>query len=231
MRLLTRTPSLRRTMCSWTESVMPRDRPSPDRTLAAIQRPDDELGSNSSRKLREQGRVPVSLIGDRLPNAHLHVCREELMKKFLRRVHFQRELLTMVVEGGETRRCLPQEVQYDSITSFNVKHVTFRRWPRDPQTHPVKLAVPIVYTNEMTHPNIRAGGYTMDVFAQKGLPCLVRDPEHVPRYIEGDMRKAVGSDLRFEHLELPPGVTVRDSVFTRQNGGNFLVGRVKRIRG
>ena len=46
-----------------------------------------------------------------------------------------------------------------------------------------------------------------------------------------DMRRADGNDLRLEHIELPPGVTVRRTDFTVLNGGNFLVCRAKRVRG
>ena len=42
---------------------------------------------------------------------------------FLQRTHYQRELLTLAVDGGETVHVLPQEVQVGSYKQFDVKHV------------------------------------------------------------------------------------------------------------
>jgi large subunit ribosomal protein L25 len=204
--------------------------PSPDRVLHAVPRKSSELGTIHSREMRAAGRLPVILQGDGLPFVNLSVAREALMP-FLRRTHYQRELLTLEVEGGEKVRVLTQEVQYDDLKRFNVKHVNFRRWPRDPLRHPVKLPVPIIFVNEETHPTIKTGGYTHDIFSDTGLKCLVRDPENIPRFLVADMRRADGMDLRMEHLTVPPGVTIRPNARTLQNGGNFLVGRVKRVRG
>ena len=204
--------------------------PSPDRVLHAVPRKSSELGTIHSREMRAAGRLPVVLQGDGLPFVNLSVAREALMP-FLRRTHYQRELLTLEVEGGEKVRVLTQEVQYDDLKRFNVKHVNFRRWPRDPLRHPVKLPVPIIFVNEETHPTIKTGGYTHDIFSDTGLKCLVRDPENIPRFLVADMRRADGMDLRMEHLTVPPGVTIRPNARTLQNGGNFLVGRVKRVRG
>ena len=204
--------------------------PSPDRVLHAVPRKSSELGTIHSREMRAAGRLPVVLQGDGLPFVNLSVAREALMP-FLRRTHYQRELLTLEVEGGEKVRVLTQEVQYDDLKRFNVKHVNFRRWPRDPLRHPVKLPVPIIFVNEETHPTIKTGGYTHDIFSDTGLQCLVRDPENIPRFLVADMRRADGMDLRMEHLTVPPGVTIRPNARTLHNGGNFLVGRVKRVRG
>lgn len=209
--------------------------PSPDRVLEAQRR--SKLGSFAAESLRKADRVPVALLGDRLPFEHLSVERSALMP-FLRRVHFQRELLTLVVEGGETVRVLPQEVQYDDPQSFNVHHVNFRRWPRDPARHPIKLKVPIVFINQESHPAIKVGGYTHNMFDKGGLTCFVSDVNHIPRFLAADMRRIANienvkrrADFYAEHLDIPPGVRVKNHSLTTQNGGNFLVGRVKRIRG
>jgi hypothetical protein len=124
------------------------------------------------------------------------------------------------------------QVQYDNLKHFNVTHVNFRRWPRDPDRHPVKLAVPIIFTNEEALPAVKAGAYIHSMFAETGLKCLVRDPDNIPRFIVADMRRSTdGKDLRFEHLDMPPGVTVQPSSVKHLNDENFLVGRAKRIRG
>ncbi len=234
--------------------------PDPDRLLVAHRRDPNKLGTNWSNALRRRGRMPVCLLGDRMPFEHLWVEHDEVMK-FLRRPHFQRELLTLSVEGGERVRVLPQEVQFDDREHFNVKHVNLRRWPRDPAKNPVKLKVPFWFTHEDAVPTVRhpphrhaaprhrsqprpspvpprqvkAGGYVVDMFP-RGLLTLVRDACHIPRFLHADMRKAVGDDLRSDAIDFPPGLTVRLEARTRDpknpnKVGNFLIGRAKRIRG
>ena len=123
-----------------------------------------------------------------------------------------------------TRRA---QVQYDNRKHFNIKHVNFRRWPRDPTRNPVKLKVPIVAINGDSVPRVKLGGYVHDIFP-RGLPCLVSDAEHVPRFFVVDMRRAVGDDFRMEQLELPPGVTVRQTPEVKSQQG--LVARAKRVK-
>ena len=211
--------------------------PDPDRILDAVlrsgnpNRPEASgLGSTYSRALRKDGRVPANLVGDRLPFVHLHVSKEEL-DPFIRRTHMQRELLTLRIEGGETIKVLPQEFQYVDRINYEPIHITFRRWPRDPVSNPVKLRVPIIFLNEGVVPAVKNGGYVHDMWIEGGLPCLVRDPEHIPRFIIADMKRHTDGDLFFSDLEMPPGVTVQSTPRTRENKGNFLVGRAKRIRG
>ena len=221
----------RRTLCDSLRRSMDPVVPSPDRTVDAFVRPDGELGSRWSAKLREEGKLPVALMGDRQPNLNLWLRKADL-DPMLNRTHFQRELLTLNVEGGETVRVLPQEIQADTLdVGWKVLHVDFRRWPREPERHPVKLNVPVIYINDDAVPQVRTGGYIYDMFSNGGLPCYVRDAEHVPRFLVGDMRRADGNDLRREHLDLPPGVTVRRTNFTELNDGNFLVARAKRVKG
>ena len=188
------------------------------------------LGKNYSRALREADRIPAVLCGDRLPFVHVHVGRAEL-DTIVRRVHFQRELLTLRVEGGETVKVLPQEFQYEDRLHYKAKHITFRRWPRDPVANPVKLRVPIVFINESFVPAVKNCAYIHDMWVEGGLPCLVRDPQHIPRFIIADMKRHIDGELRFNQLDMPPGVTVVNTPMTRLNDGNFLVGRAKRIRG
>lgn len=65
----------------------------------------------------------------------------------------------------------------------------------------------------------------------RGLLCEVTIAENLPTYLEADMSLADGNDLRLEHIRLPPGVTPVRTPQTRENGGNFLIARAKRIRG
>ena len=218
--------------------------PDPERTLTAIprgpkkekgeERSDDfsnGFGGNYAARIRERGRIPAVLLGDRLPFVHLTVCKKELAP-FVKRTHFQRELMTLQVEGGETVKCLVQEIVYKVTYSDEIEHINFRRWPREPEKNPLKMGVPLISMNDKDLPSVKNGGYVMDIFAQKGLPVTVRNREHIPRFFIVDMKKAKENSVYFDAIKdsMPPGVKVQKTVETRQNGGNFLLMRGRRVR-
>eukprot|EP00967_Tisochrysis_lutea_P093837 scaffold136047_cov37-Tisochrysis_lutea.AAC.5 len=72
------------------------------------------------------------------------------------------------------------------------------------------------------------GAYVHEIFNRDGIPVWLRDPYHIPETLIVDMARADGGDVRVEHLDLPPGVTVRP---IKNLPENFLVARAKRIRG
>ena len=101
---------------------------------------------------------------------------------------------------------------------------------------PVPVPVPVRVTHRpimMLAPHAssfaQAGGYVHDMFT-RGLKVTVSNPEQIPRFLVADCRNHQNGDLRLEHLEIPPGVTIR-KVKGGWTDGNFLVGRAKRIRG
>jgi ribosomal protein L25 (general stress protein Ctc) len=182
--------------------------PSTDRVLEATLREREQYGRYKCKLLREAGRMPCSLVGDRLPYVSLSVSTEELLP-IIRRTHCQREILTLRVSGGispfegDEVHVLPQEIQYKDLNAGKVEHVTFRRWPRDAERNPIKLAVPIIFINQDAA--VKGGGYVHEMFeVGRGLKCSVRLKEHIPRFLLADMRRAVGGDIRAEHLEFPP---------------------------
>ena len=210
--------------------------PSPDRVLDAAHRASDDFGQHRCREMRKNGLTPCNVVGDRLPYVSLAVDTKALLT-FIKRTHCQRELMKLRVEGGisphegEETYVLPQEIQYENRQSFKLEHVTFRRWPRDPARNPVKLSVPLVFVHQESVPAIKAGSYVHEMFETgQGLRCWVSDREHIPRFFLADMRRSVNGDLRYEHLDMPPGVTPRKYKAGRTDG-NFLVGRVTRVRG
>lgn len=241
--------------------------PSPDRVLHATIRGNGdvhEFGQYRCKQMRKAGRIPCNLVGDRLPYVPLSIDREALLP-LLRRTHVQRELLTLKVEGGvspfegEEVLVLPQQIRLVDRLHFEPEHIQFRRWPRDPERNPVKMNVPIVFTHEDKIPKLKSGYYLHEMFeVGQGLKCTVRQREHIPRFIEADMRRADDGDLRFEHIDMPPGVAPVRCVRVlhtsrprtphthgptsppvhaerryrgKRTEGNFLVGRVVRISG
>lgn len=232
----TRPPS--RSLC-WARTDNPDldpEVPDPGRVLVAAHRGPEESGQYRCRLMRKAGRTPINLVGDRLPYVSLSVDTKELMT-FVRRTHCQRELLTLRVPGGvsdfEGEDCLvlPQIIDLKDRQTFGVNSVTFRRWPRDPERNPVKVSVPLIFMHQDAVPAVKAGSYVHEMFETgQGLRCWVRQREHIPRFLLCDMRRSKDGDLRYEALDMPPGVTPRKYKAGRTDG-NFLVARVIRVRG
>ena len=84
--------------------------------------------------------------------------------------------------------------------------------------------------NEEFAEGVRRGGYVHNMFAHHGLRCLVTQIDF-PWALRVDMSKAdEDGDFRLSQLEFPPGVTPMETNRGRQIG-DFLLARVKRIRG
>ena len=87
-----------------------------------------------------------------------------------------------------------------------------------------------LWFNEEFAEGVRRGGYVHNMFAHHGLRCLVTQIDF-PWALRVDMSKAdEDGDFRLSQLEFPPGVTPMETNRGRQIG-DFLLARVKRIRG
>ena len=201
-------------------------------TLRAMKRA--AFGVNHLPKTREQGFVPARLQGDFLPDKPLQLFRNELMKPE-KAPGFERRLVRLLLDDGEDVLALPKEVKRTLVSRFAaIHHIGFVRWPRDPQTHPLKLNIPITVVNEEKIPVIKRGGYVHNMFYSiGGLPCIVETPDF-PHTLVADMDLAdAKGDFRYEHLkaQLPPGVRLQTGLRGFTEHPNFLVARAKRVRG
>ena len=78
---------------------------------------------------------------------------------------------------------------------------------------------------------VKTGGYVMDMWAQSGVPCLVRDEANIPPFFVADMRRSKEGDLRIEDVDIPSGVEFNVGKYKDRVKGNFLVARARRVRG
>ena len=212
-----------------------------------------ELQSGSANAwLREQGRTPGCIIGDKLPQVPFWVERAAL-DRLMRKPGFELSSLHLSLEG-EIIRALPAEIQrFENGHDTHAIHITFQRWPRDAQRSPVKRRLPSRLINEIKCPAVKQGGYVHEFYSRLGIPVLLHDPDNIPQHLLIDMARHDNGDIRAEHIDVPPGVTLRPqhgAPIERQRPpaaasqltlslrrpllagqpANFLVARAKRIR-
>lgn len=85
----------------------------------------DKLGSRHSRRLRAEGRLPISVQGAGKPNADLSIDLDEFLAA---RRHHER-LFDLELDGGGTETAVVREIQYDSLGE-NLIHVELQRVTR-----------------------------------------------------------------------------------------------------
>ena len=122
-------------------------------TLRAMKRVN--FGTNQNVTLREQGFIPARLQGDWLPDKWLQLFNSELRAPS-KAPGFQRRLLKLILDDGEEVLAMPKQADRTITTKLvEVTHVGFVRWPRDPESNPLKLNIPVTVVNEDKMPVVR----------------------------------------------------------------------------
>lgn len=153
----------------------------------------EKLGSRECRKLREAGRIPVSLYGLERPQLSLSIERDHAHEIFDKQVH-----LVDLELNGEGQQALVTDVQFDALGD-EILHVDFSRVQRD---KPVTVQVAIDYEGHAK--GIADGGVVNYVENDIEVECL---PRHIPDKIVVDVTSlGLGDNLSISDLTLPEGV-------------------------
>ena len=114
-------------------------------------------GRGGLAELRSAGFIPGRLQGDFLPDKPLQLFRNEVMKHE-KAPGFEMRLLRLVLDDGEDVLALPRQVDRTLESRMAAIHnMGFVRWPRDPESHPLKVNIPISIVNEDKIPVVRRG--------------------------------------------------------------------------
>lgn len=153
----------------------------------------DKLGSRASRKLRDTGRIPVSLYGLERPQLSLSIERDHAHAIFDRQLH-----LVDLELNGEGQQALVTDVQFDPLGD-EILHVDFSRVQRD---KPVTVQVAIDFEGHAK--GIADGGVVNFIENDIEVECL---PRHIPEKIVVDVSPlGMGENLSIADLTLPDGV-------------------------
>src|SRR5687768_6631440 len=175
-------------------------------TLSAETR--ERAGKGASRALRNQGRVPAVVYGEKKEPLSIHL-EEKALVKALSSGHFMNSVV-MIDAGGATTRTLPKDVQFHPVTDRPL-HVDFLRISEHAQ---VTVAVPIVFINEEKSKGLKRGGVLNAVRHELELVC---DAAEIPEDVIVDLAGTdIGDSIHISNVTLPKGTAsaITDRDFT-----------------
>lgn len=175
-------------------------------TLSAESR--ERAGKGASRALRNAGRVPAVIYGNKQDPEAIHV-EEKALVKALMTGHFFNATIEVEV-GGKTTMTLAKDVAFHPVTDRPL-HVDFYRISANSK---VAVEVPVVFTNEDASPGLKRGGVLNIVRHEVELLC---DANNIPEELVVDMTGFdVGDSVHISAVTLPAGTsaTITDRDFT-----------------
>jgi len=175
-------------------------------TLSAEAR--DRAGKGASRALRNQGRVPAVVYGEKQEPLSIHIEEKNLVK-VLHTGHFMNSVV-MIDVGGSQTRTLPKDVQFHPVSSRPI-HVDFLRIGEHAQ---ITVAIPVRFDDEEESPGIKRGGVLNIVQHELELVC---DAAEIPEEVLIDLAGTdIGDSIHISQVTLPEGTkaAIDDRDFT-----------------
>jgi large subunit ribosomal protein L25 len=167
--------------------------------IAVTAFPRNAKGTGASRRLRGSGRVPGIVYGADKPAAPIELDQNALLRH-LKMEAFHASIIDMTVDGG-TDRVLLRDFQMHPFKQ-QVLHVDFQRVDPNKKIH---MHVPLHFVNAEIAPGVKSGGGVVThALNDLEIVCL---PDHLPEYIEVDLKDAQLNDIiHVNDLKLPEGV-------------------------
>ena len=159
----------------------------------------DTRGTGSSRRMRNDGRVPGILYGGEGGAVNIELDHKEL-HRHLRNEAFHASILTLKLDDS------PQQVLLRAYNMHpfkaQVQHVDFQRVSKDRKIH---MKVPLHFVNAEKSPGVKEqAGVVSHVLNELDITCL---PDDLPEFIEVDLiNLSVGKSIHARDLVLPKGV-------------------------
>ncbi|MEY3985165.1 MAG: hypothetical protein RLZ59_610 [Pseudomonadota bacterium] len=173
-------------------------------TLSAELR--ERAGKGASRDLRNNGRVPAVVYGNKEEPTAIHI-EEKMLMKALHTGHFMNSIV-MIEVGGKQVRTLPKDVAFHPVTDRPL-HADFLRIGEHSEVH---VKVPVHFTDEDLSPGMKRGAVLNVVAHELELVC---DAALIPDEISISLKGLeVGDAIHIQDVTLPAGarsgVTDRD---------------------
>ena len=168
----------------------------------------EQVGKGSARAVRNNGKVPAVIYGDKQPPLAIALSYKEIYYK----IHgggFLTTVATIDVDGKKIQ-VLPKDFQLDPVRDFPM-HVDFLRVSKDTE---VNVQIPVHFINEEKSPGIKRGGVLNIVRHEVEFHCPANA---IPDSITVDLDGAeIGDSIHISSVKLPAGVkpVIADRDFT-----------------
>ena len=168
----------------------------------------DKTGKSNCKQLRNMGKVPAVIYGDKKEPAYIAVDYPKIVKE-LSKTSFFSTVFSLKL-NKKAIKVLPREIQTDPLNDKPI-HIDFLRVNNESK---INISVPIIFINEDKSPGLKGGGVLNAVRREIDLICKINN---IPEKLEADLANLeVGSVIHMSDIKLQEGVTpqISDRDFT-----------------
>ncbi len=157
----------------------------------------EEKGSNASRRLRNEGKVPAVVYGGKLDAAPVVVNRRRVIES-LQEAGGENAIFLLTL-GKDKRHAMIREMQVDPITN-RIEHIDFQRID---MAEKVKVEIHVELTGEAVGVKLE-GGLVDFITRSVAVECL---PSNIPNELKLDVSELhIGQHLEAKDLPIPDDV-------------------------
>ena len=168
----------------------------------------DKIGKSNCKQLRNMGKVPAVIYGDKKKPAYIAVDYPKIVKE-LSRTDFFSTVFSLKLNKKEIK-VLPREIQTDPLNGKPM-HIDFLRVNDESK---INISVPIIFINEDKSPGLKSGGVLNVVRREVDLICKINS---IPEKLEADLANLeIGSVIHMSDIKLEENVVpqISDRDFT-----------------
>ena len=168
----------------------------------------EKIGKSNSKNLRNDGKVPAIIYGDKKESNCIFLECLDIMKE-MSKTGFFSTVFNLNINKKKIK-VLPREVQTDPLNNKPI-HIDFLRVTPESK---INISVPIIFINEDESPGLKSGGVLNTVRRDIDLICKIKN---IPEKLEANLKDLeVGSVVHMSDIKLPEDVSsvIADRDFT-----------------
>ena len=168
----------------------------------------DKTGKSNSKQLRNTGKIPAIIYGDKKEPTYIAVDYPKIVKE-LSRTSFFSTVFSLKLDKKEIK-VLPREIQTDPLNDKPI-HIDFLRVNNESK---INISVSIDFINENKSPGLKGGGVLNVVRREIDLICKINS---IPEKLEADLANLeIGSVVHMSDIKLEENVVpqISDRDFT-----------------
>ena len=166
------------------------------------------VGTNSSKKVREENKIPAIIYGDGKSPQPISIDVKDL-RIAISKSAFINKIYDLSIDKSKTR-VIVQDISQNPVTD-RLEHVDFLRVNDNTK---VTIEVPVKFTNEALSPGLKRGGVLNVVRYTVEVICPVKNiPENFEFNLDG---LEIGDSIHISHTNMDPEIkpTITDRDFT-----------------
>ncbi len=168
----------------------------------------NQAGKRETRKLRNSGRVPGIIYGNKIEPVLISIHPLHLKKELYKPGFFAR--IFEIEAAGEKHQVLARDLKLDPVTD-QPTHIDFMRFS---SRTILTIDVSVIFKNEEKSPGLKRGGVLNIVRHSVELKCR---PDSIPETLSVDLSDLeIGDAIHISAIKLPDGVStaITDRDFT-----------------